>query len=182
MPTFVLGLPLHVLVVHAVVVLVPMAVLGAIAVAVRPRWRERWGWPVTALAVAAVVCIPIATSSGEGLEHRLPPTPALEAHAHLGDQLLLFAGPMAAALLGLVLLDRARQRATNTSRISPGTEVAVRPDLNRLRGLGAVLAVLVVVLAVTSAVQVIRIGDSGARAAWGETTYLPPTAGYDEDD
>jgi hypothetical protein len=35
------------------------------------------------------------------------------------------------------------------------------------------LAVLAVVFAVASTVQVIRIGDTGARAAWGSTHYAP---------
>ena len=39
-----------------------------------------------------------------------------------------------------------------------------------------VLAVLIVVLAMISAVQVYRIGDSGAQAAWGDRQYLTPTA------
>ena len=33
------GLPVHPLVVHAVVVLVPLAALGTIAIALRPAWR-----------------------------------------------------------------------------------------------------------------------------------------------
>jgi hypothetical protein len=35
------------------------------------------------------------------------------------------------------------------------------------------VAVLTVVLAVVCAVQVFRIGDSGARAAWGDVRYVP---------
>jgi hypothetical protein len=34
------------------------------------------------------------------------------------------------------------------------------------------LAVLTIAFAATSAIQVIRIGDSGARAAWAETHYV----------
>jgi hypothetical protein len=34
-------------------------------------------------------------------------------------------------------------------------------------------AVLTVVFAVVCAVQVFRIGDSGARAAWGDVQYAP---------
>ena len=70
-PTFVSGLPLHPLIVHAVVVLLPMAVLGAVLIAVWPAIRARWAWPVVVLTVAAVVAIPLATSTGEGLEHSL---------------------------------------------------------------------------------------------------------------
>ena len=71
-PTFVSGLPVHPLVVHAVVVLLPMAVVGSVLVAVWPAIRARWAWPVVVLTAAAVVAIPLATSTGEGLEHNLP--------------------------------------------------------------------------------------------------------------
>ena len=36
------GLPVHPLVVHAVVVLLPLATLGLIAIAVRPAWRRTY--------------------------------------------------------------------------------------------------------------------------------------------
>ena len=46
------GLPTHTLVNHAAVVLVPLAAIATIAVALRPRWRERYaGWMVLAWAV-----------------------------------------------------------------------------------------------------------------------------------
>ena len=65
------GLPLHPLVVHAVVVLLPLAVLGTIAIAVRPAWRLSYGPLVVAIAAVATVLIPVSTSSGEALEKRV---------------------------------------------------------------------------------------------------------------
>jgi hypothetical protein len=47
------GLPLHPLVVHAVVVLLPLSVVGAIVVALRPAWRQTYGWLVAGLLVVA---------------------------------------------------------------------------------------------------------------------------------
>ena len=47
------GIPLHPLVVHAVVVLLPLAVLGTIAIALRPSWRVRYG-PLVVAAAAVV--------------------------------------------------------------------------------------------------------------------------------
>jgi hypothetical protein len=190
MPTFILGLPLHVLVVHAVVVLLPMAVLGAILVTVVPRLRERWGWPAVALAIVATACIPVATSSGEGLEHRLPRTPGLETHAHLGDELLPFAAIMTIALLGLMLIERARRRspaATETAGAEAGPAragmvTASRTSLLTGRAVGIALACIVIGSAVVSAAQVVRIGDSGARAAWGDTQYVQPSPGPGADD
>ena len=42
------GMPLHPLVVHGVVVLLPLAALGTIAIAVRPVWRRTYGHLVVA--------------------------------------------------------------------------------------------------------------------------------------
>jgi len=36
------GLPLHPLLVHAVVVLLPLAAVGSIIIAVVPKWRRRY--------------------------------------------------------------------------------------------------------------------------------------------
>ena len=85
------GLPVHPLVVHAVVVLLPLACLGTIAIAVRPAWRRKYGVMVVACAAAATVLIPVATSSGEELEHRVGDPGS---HAELGDQLIWFAIPL----------------------------------------------------------------------------------------
>jgi len=176
-PTLLFGLPTHVLVVHAVVVLVPLAVLASIVVAVWPASRRRYGWPTVVLTAVATATIPIATSAGEDLEHVLPRTPAIEAHTHLGDELLPFALPMLVLVVGLMLFDR-YQRANRPERREiaadspPGTAATVvtTPWATRLIGVG--LAVVTVAFAVVTAVQVVRIGDSGARAVWGAQTYV----------
>src|SRR4051794_16805109 len=121
-PTFVSGLPFHPLVVHAVVVLLPMAVLGSVLIAVWPAIRARWAWPVVVLTVAAVVAIPLATSTGEGLEHNLPRSPAIATHAELGDQLLVFAAPLLVCVVALAFLDgRRRRRGAVAPTSGPGT-------------------------------------------------------------
>jgi preprotein translocase subunit SecG len=178
MPTFITGLPVHVLVVHAVVVLVPLSAVGALVVAAWPRARRRWGWPVVVAAALAVIAVPIATSSGEGLEHNLPRTAAIEAHTHLGDELLPFAGGMLIALVALVLVQR-RVPAPRTD--GPGTMTGPRLARGPARVLTIVLAVLTAALAVVSLVQVVRIGDSGARAAWGSVQYVPQAGGGEQD-
>lgn len=177
MPTFLSGLPLHPLIVHAVVVLVPVAVLGAITVAVWPAARRRWGIPVAVVTALAAASVPLATSTGEGLEHNLPRTPAISVHAELGDQLLVFLAPLLVAVVALVALERWPARsgahALATSRTEgPGGMVAPARRTPP-RALMASIGVLTVVLATVSAVQVVRIGDTGARAAWGDVHYAP---------
>jgi hypothetical protein len=144
------GLPVHPLVVHAVVVLLPLAVLGTIAIAVRPAWRLRYGYLVVACAAVATVLVPVSTSSGEALEKRVGDPGE---HAELGDQLIWFAIPLLLLALALVVL--ARRAAADKPAPGPGW-------------VPTAVAVLAVVASLATAVQVYRIGDSGARAVWGD--------------
>ena len=148
MPTF-NGLPLHPLVVHAVVVLLPLAVLGVIALAVRPSLVDRLGYLVVGVTALATVSIPVATSTGEDLEHRVGDPGQ---HAQLGDTLVWFALPLLAVAVALVWTHR-RARSGRAGRAATGVA----------------LSVLAVVVAAANLVQVYRVGDSGARAVWDRT-------------
>ena len=106
------GIPIHPLVVHAVVVLIPIAAIGAIAIALKPAWRRPYGPLVVAAAVLAAVLCPVATSSGEALEKHVGDPGE---HADLGDQLIWFVLPLAIFTLALVLLDRRQRAASATS-------------------------------------------------------------------
>ncbi|MBY9075487.1 hypothetical protein K1X13_11710 [Nocardioides sp. WL0053] len=143
------GLPIHPLVVHAVVVLLPLACLGTIALVVRPAWRRPYGLLVVADAALSAVLIPVATSSGEALESHVGEPGA---HAELGEQLLWFALPLLVLSAALVWLDRrpVTRRGASSPRVVQ------------------VVAVLALVAAVAASVQVYRVGDSGARAAWAD--------------
>jgi len=154
------GIPVHPLVVHAVVVFLPLAVVGTIVIAVVPRWRTPYGPLVVAVALVATVLVPVATSSGEELEARVGDPGR---HAALGDQLIWFAIPLLVLVAALVLLHRMRDRA---GRRAPERGVSG----SRVPGAALVLtvAVLAVVAAVANGVQVYRVGDSGARAVWSD--------------
>ena len=154
------GLPLHPLVVHAVVVLLPLAALGTIAIAVRPGWRRTYGWLVVGVTVVAAVFLPIATSSGEALEERFG-SPG--EHAEMGDALIWFTLPMLVIVAALVWFDR-------------------RPNPKVDGRLLKALPVLAVVAALACSVQVYRVGDSGARAAWGDRVGSSSSATADSDD
>ena len=136
------GLPVHPLVVHAVVVLLPLSVVGTFAIVLRPSWRQVYGPLVLACAAAGTALTPVATSSGEALEERVGDPGQ---HAEMGDQLLWFAVPLLLLVAALVLFER---RPPSSSRVLTGT------------------AVLALVAAVACGVQVYRVGDSGAKAAW----------------
>lgn len=71
----ILGLPLHPLVVHAAIILVPLAALGALLVVAVPQLRARYGWLTALFAAAAAGSAFVARYSGPpfathlGLDH-----------------------------------------------------------------------------------------------------------------
>lgn len=142
------GLPAHPLVVHAVVVLVPLSALAGLVVAVWPAARERYAPVALGVATLALISVPLATHTGEQLESHVRPSTLVERHTAMAEGLLPFVALLWLALAGLVVARRLR---------------ASRGWAPYLAGAAAVVAV---VGAVASGVQVARIGDSGARAAW----------------
>jgi membrane-associated PAP2 superfamily phosphatase len=146
----VFGLPTHPLIVHATVVVVPTAAVAVLLAAVWPRFRAWAGWGPPALAVLAVVLTPLSTSTGESLEHRVGTSHLVEEHAQLADMLLWWVIPLAVLAIATYALHR-------TGRQTVGG-----------RALTVVLAVVPVLVALGTIVQVVLIGHSGARAAWSD--------------
>lgn len=161
------GLPIHPLVVHAVVVLVPLAALGTIAIALRPAWRSTFGPLVVVAGILSVILCPIATSSGETLQKRVGDPGE---HAALGDQLVWFVIPVAVLALALVLLERRRTpaRPTNDGGGTVDDTGSSTTSGSRAPVALKVVAVLAVIAALATGVQVYRVGDSGAKAVWGD--------------
>jgi hypothetical protein len=139
------GLPVHVLVNHAVVVLLPLSALCAVLLAVVPPWRARYGIPVLILATVSVLTVPVAHLSGRWLRDQLGYPPDAFRHGQLGDDVIWYALVFWILIALLVLLDSARG--------SRGTLVTV-------------VAILAAVASVAVTVQVIRVGDAGARSVW----------------
>ncbi|WP_372460656.1 hypothetical protein [Actinomycetospora endophytica] len=162
------GLPAHVLLVHAVVVLVPLSALLLVLVALWPAARYRLVWPALVLTLLALVAVPLTTDAGEWLEHHVARSALVHTHTELGDTMLPWV--IGLAVVAVVLAARhvldVRDRAR---REGPGAALA--PETARATPPGGtvatiVIAVLTVVLALGSVVTVYRIGESGARAAW----------------
>jgi hypothetical protein len=160
------GLPMHPLIVHATVVVVPTATLLVALAAVYPRFRD-WVGPVPALAaLLSCVLVPLSTGSGEELQHRIGETSLVEKHQELADTLIWFVVPLAAvAVVGYWLQRRAR-----TGGRTPG------------KGLGAVVAVVAVLLAGATLVDVALIGHSGAKASWSAVVRNPAQQGSADSD
>ena len=99
----ILGLPLHPLVVHAVVVLVPLVALGTVAAAVSRTWFDRLGVVLAVLAAGAAGAGFVARASGESLLRRVPGSPEVASHANVSDALPWLLVPAAALMIGWVL-------------------------------------------------------------------------------
>ena len=81
------GLPAHILLIHAVVVLAPVAGLAAIAYAAAPRWRGYLAWPLGVLSLGLVPLSLITAEAGEQLEEARPSSALIREHAEQGDVL-----------------------------------------------------------------------------------------------
>ena len=149
------GLPVHALVVHATVVLLPLMSIVTIAVAARPAWRRVLA---TYVAIADGLLVPltfVTIESGERFQARLSALaggaePVAGEHGERGQLMLYFA--IALFVAGLVVAAFA--------------------------GRGGVLSVLSLVLAVVVGAGVLGwtfvVGESGASAVWRETIANTP--------
>ncbi|HNV42354.1 MAG TPA: hypothetical protein PLI84_05495 [Ornithinibacter sp.] len=169
------GIPLHPLIVHGVVVLVPLASLLVLLAALSPRIRHWAGILTPITATVALAMVPLATQSGEALEQRVPESALVEEHAELGDSLVFFVLVLAVAAWALWFVDRP-SRATASEGASGGGTAGGRSP--------AMLAVMVlcVIAVLATTVQVVRIGHSGAASVWdGVGQQVVGNGGRDDD-
>ncbi|MGZ4428523.1 MAG: DUF2231 domain-containing protein [Nocardioidaceae bacterium] len=157
MPVTIFGLPVHPLIVHATVVVVPTAALAVLLAAVWPRFRRWARWGPLALSVVGLGLVPLSTASGENLESQVGGNALIERHSQLADGLLPWM--IGLAVVAAVLLFAHWRSDTE----GPGSA-----DPRRPRWLPVVAAMLGIVAAVGTSVQVVLIGHSGAEAAWSD--------------
>ena len=150
------GLPVHALVVHVVVVLLPLFALVTVAFVVRPQWRPGLPWAILGNAGVFATTF-VATQSGENLQTRLSNltnSHVATHHGELGADLRYFAfAQLAASLVAWVLVG-----TSSRTRSKPAGLPAV-----------ALALVLVVVAGGAATVWTYRVGDSGAQAVWKDT-------------
>ena len=150
------GLPAHILLIHAVVVLAPIAGLAAIVYAAAPRWRGYLAWPLGVLSLGLVPLSLLTAEAGEQLEKARPSPALIREHAEQGDVLkavsVVFFVVVAAALI--------------VSYEPIGRRFAF---LGALRTNSAVRMALLVVAAAAGAFfvyQSVITGHSGAASVW----------------
>lgn len=144
-PDSIAGLPLHPLVVHGPVVLLPLAALGFLVVAFVRRWRAAYSALVALGASAGAAFAIVAKETGESLAEvtKLP-----VAHERWADLLVAASVGFAVLTWAFWFLQRAGAKARWARFVTP------------LVVLTAVAALVVLVLTVLT-------GHSGAQAVWG---------------
>lgn len=175
------GLPVHALVVHAVVVLGPLAGLLLLAYVLRPTWRLGLRWPLLGITVVAGIGAYVAKESGEKLERRVGDPGN---HAAWGDRAFIATGLLVLVTLLVVfalapIARRAVHRTVETSDASSdvhpnavgGAAAATRPHSVVAAESGARRSIaLLLSLLVAAGVwfTVFEAGHSGATKVWGD--------------
>ena len=165
MPYSIAGLPLHPLLVHATVVIVPAAALSVLLAAVWPRFRRWAGILPLGLAVVGLVLDPLSTSSGESLEHQVGESALIEKHSELADGLLPWMIVLVAMAAALYVWHWRQTRRDTSVPATTRTWVPV------------VISALAVVAALGTSVQIVLIGHSGAEASWSDVASQSGGAG-----
>ena len=152
------GLPLHVLVVHAAVVLIPLTATLVIAFAVLPKWRWLSRWPTAAGTVGVLGLAWLARISGHSFFKTLDPQiqERVETHLQRGDLLAILMIPFAV----LVLVGAWSLAGTSALASGRGQQDSRVPAMEKWLPVVLVLASLGII-ALT-----VLTGDAGARAVW----------------
>lgn len=144
------GLPLHVLLVHLVVVIVPLAALCLLLSVFWPAARRRLGVVTPLVALIALVAVPVTTAAGEWLQARVAPTPLIEQHTTLAPLLL----PWVIAVFVVASVHWLW-----------GVLAPSGPRWLRIAA-AVVIGTAAAITAVGSVVTVVLVGESGTAAVW----------------
>ena len=146
------GLPLHPLVVHAVVVLLPLSGLGLIACVAFAGLRRRYAGLTMLGLVAGTAATFVAAASGQELAARVG-TPAV--HMAWGEWL---------------------PRVASVTLVLAAVWYFLQRGKERLPLLARVLGIVSAVAAAASIALTVIVGHSGATAVWGGTAAAPATS------
>lgn len=148
------GLPAHPLVVHAAVVLLPLAAIGLIVVALVPKARRHYAPVVVGVALAATIAVGLAQQSGESLEGQVPRTEQVEEHTEQGETVLPWAIALTIVSAAVAAEPYVRGRL---GTIPPKLVAGVVIGASIVVGIGATWTV-------------VDVGHSGATSVWDDTT------------
>jgi fatty acid desaturase len=146
-----MGLPIHILVSHFTVVLVPFSAMAVIAVSLRKAWREKYAGPLAAMNVAMLALTFVTVRAGLNLKLRYRASGDTETpkfnHETLGQTLLWI-------MVALAVVSLLTWAVGRMGTVPPAAAIA--------------LAGVVALLATSSIVFVTLAGHTGAKTQWEE--------------
>jgi hypothetical protein len=159
------GLPTHILIVHAVVVLVPLCFVGVLVAAFSRTWRQRLATPILVLLAVGLIASFIATRSGYQLRRRIGATPSINHHQHIAvwvPWFVLIAFVLTAGWLAL------EQRAGAISlRGGADAEVLAAPVRSEPSpGVRLTACVLAVASCAFASGWIAYAGEAGSKSVW----------------
>jgi hypothetical protein len=133
-------------------VLVPLTALLEILCGLWPAARRgQLLWLTLLLATVTMVLTPITINAGQWLyDLRTKPSPILREHAERGSTMVYFSAALLAVAIGLVVQRLIERRSPRRRMV---TDIVV--------------GIIVLVVGISSMVQVYRTGDAGAQSVWG---------------
>lgn len=149
------GLPMHPLLVHAVVILTPLTALALVLGTLWPAARRRLGIVTPLAALLLVALVPLTVAAGEALRDVVGAQPDVAAHEAYGRMLLPW-------VVGMLVV-----AAAQWAWFRWGAREPTDDPRRGARAVPIALGVLAVAVAAGTTVMVVLIGDSGARAVWG---------------
>lgn len=165
------GLPLHPLIVHIPVAMLPLAFLGVAVMCLKRAWYERYRWAVLVVGAIGTFGAILAAATGESLESDVRRTEGREAirgiheHAEAGDLArtvaIVFFVVLAAWVLVPWFLDR-----RNADRPTESENADHTPRRSKIAR--SVLMVATAILAAASMATIYRAGHTGATSVWRE--------------
>ena len=165
------GLPLHVLVVHAVVVGIPLMSALLVVLAAWPAARRVLWLPTVLGALLLLGLTFLAIEAGKWLEARVPPAPLVQEHTAQGEDIvpwIIGLVTVAALVAALAIVERRQRRGGTDPDVAAARGVAT--PQRRRSPISVVVAVLLVVatlgVGAGATWTVIRIGEAGSRAVW----------------
>jgi hypothetical protein len=167
-PKTVDGLPLHPLIIHATVVMLPLAALSVAIAGLWPRARRQLHVTPLILSVLALILLPLSFQSGENLKEFTGSNPLIERHEELAHQLLW---PVIGLFVAALLIEIVRRRSSahrQPTQLHAGRREMVTADSGST-ALAMIAGVLAVVFSVWTTVQTVRVGEAGAKAVWSHS-------------
>jgi hypothetical protein len=180
MPEELFGLPTHILLLHIVVVLLPIAAVASVVVALSNRFRHRWGLATVCATFGVSLFVPLTSQAGEALAARLPQNAMIARHADIGNQLVIWTAAFGLSLFALVAIDLLRRASADPHELTPAENWAAARLPQRWRTASPswtastfpVAKILALMTAIGVTVMVILAGHTGARAVWSHYPNL----------